>query len=335
MTSEHCISVIIPNRNGGRTIKKCLEAAFASHYPHFEVIVVDDCSTDNSVDIINRFPCRLIRLESHAGASAARNAGARSGRGECLFFIDADCVLMQDTLSRVNETFNEHENAVIGGTYTPLPYDSGFFSAFQSVFIHYSETKRRSPDYIATHALAIHSELFRRNSGFAEDFLPILEDVEFSHRLREQGARLIMEPRIQVRHIFNFTLVRSLGNAFRKSRYWTVYSLGTGDLFADSGTASHELKANGVSFLAASGLLLSSLLSSSPWFLFPLPFLLAANLWINRGLLAAFAAAGGPLFPARAALYYLTLYPAAVLAGACAGIFRHLGTPFRKRGART
>ena len=334
MSTENFISVIIPVHNGGATIGRCLEAVFASRYTRFEVIVVDDRSTDNSLEIIGRYPCRLVRLEDHAGASAARNAGARQSTGEYLFFIDADCVLLVDTLSRVNSALAGAGTAVVGGTYTPLPFDSGFFSAFQSVFIHYSETKRMPPDYIATHALAVQADIFRRTGGFTEEFLPILEDVEFSHRLRNQGVQLIMDPGIQVRHIFNFTLARSLRNAFRKSRYWTVYSLGAGDLLSDSGTASHELKANGIAFLLSAGLSFSALAAGSPQFLLPLPLFLAVNLWMNRPLLAAFADAGGPFFAARAALYYLTLYPAAVLAGACTGLLQHLRPAITTRGAR-
>ncbi len=57
----HSISVIIPNRNGAATIGKCLTAVLDSRHDNFEVIVVDDGSGDDSVEIIKCFPCRLIR----------------------------------------------------------------------------------------------------------------------------------------------------------------------------------------------------------------------------------------------------------------------------------
>ena len=90
-----------------------------------------------------------------------------------------------------------------------------------------------------------------KSGGFKENFLPILEDVEFSHRLRRTGFKLTMNPEILVRHIFNFTLIKSLKNAFRKSLYWTIYSLKNKDLLTDSGTASIELKFNVASFFLA------------------------------------------------------------------------------------
>lgn len=188
------ISIIIPNRNGAATIAQCLEAAFASRYEDFEIIVADDCSQDRSVEAIERFPCRLVRLGRHGGASAARNAGAAVARGELLFFTDADCLVQEDALAIAGESFLRHgPGVVIGGTYTPNPYDTDFFSRFQSVFINHSETRHPSdPDYAASHAMVIAAEAFRRSGGFTEDFLPVAEDVEFSHRLRRAGYRIVM-----------------------------------------------------------------------------------------------------------------------------------------------
>ena len=234
------ISVIIPNHNGEKTIGRCLDAAFASQYSNFEVIVVDDCSADSSANIIKEFPCRLIRLTEHGGASKARNTGAQNSSGEALFFIDNDCLLQPDTLAKAAAAYEEEgPGVIIGGTYTPLPYDQKFFSIFQSIYIHYSETKNtQNPDYVATHAMLIAKNMFHKSGGFNEQFMPILEDVEFSHRLKKMGATLRMVPEIQVQHIFNFTLVRSMRNGIRKSKYWSIYSMKNRDLLSDSGTAS-------------------------------------------------------------------------------------------------
>ena len=92
------ISVIIPNRNGARTLRQCLSAALQSDYPHFEIIVVDDASQDQSTAIVGDYPCRLIELPHHSGAAAARNMGARHSRGGTLFFTDADIFTIGDFL---------------------------------------------------------------------------------------------------------------------------------------------------------------------------------------------------------------------------------------------
>jgi glycosyltransferase involved in cell wall biosynthesis len=323
---QQLMSVIIPNYNGSQTIGTCLESVFAINDEDREVIVVDDCSEDGSLDIIRRYPCRLIQLEKHAGASAARNAGALNSRGDVLFFIDADCLLQENAPSIIRKYLHEHSaEVVMGGTYTPTPYDPGFFSAFQSAFIHYFETKLSdAPDYLATHALVIRAETFRKMGGFREDFLPILEDVDFSHRLSGAGYRLIMNPDLQVRHIFNLSLLRSLQNAVRKTRYWIMYSLTHKDLFADSGTASREIKINGVVWLANAVLALFFLLSGQRGFLAPVPLLLGVGMYVNRHLFRAFARAGGAVFAVMAAAYYTALYPAAVWTGVMRGLVQYM-----------
>jgi glycosyltransferase involved in cell wall biosynthesis len=322
---ERFVSVIIPNRNGGRTIGACLAAAFAVRHTHYEVIVVDDASTDASVEVIGRYPCRLVRLEHHGGAARARNIGAAHAQGEVLFFTDADCLLQPDTLSRACGAIEAAgARTVVGGTYTWLPHDRCFFSVFQSVFIRDAETKRaHEPDYLATHALAIAAEIFRQNRGFPENLLPIVEDVAYSHRLRRAGYRLMLDPAIEVRHIFNFSLARSLANAYTKARYWTMYSLANRDWLADSGTASHELKANVAACFVCALLVLTGLVSGEPrWFTLLLP-VQAGNLWVSRRLVAAFRAAKGWGFALAATLYYLSFYPLAVGAGALAGTVQY------------
>ncbi len=320
-------SVVIPNYNGAATIGKCLEAAFSSHHESFEVIVVDDCSDDDSVDIISRFPCRLVRLHKRSGAAAARNIGAQDSNGDVLFFTDADCLMEPDALSAADAAITGREDTVFGGTYTRVPYDDDFFSAFQSAFINYSETKRKNPDYIASHALVIDRRLFVESGGFPDDFLPIIEDVEFSHRLRRSGTKLEMDTGILVRHIFRFSFLKSLANAFRKSRYWTVYSLGNRDLLSDSGTASSELKTDVVSCFVAMGLCILSLLMKRNSLLLPIPLVFLLNSVVNRNLLSAFYAAGGPVFFVKAALYYMLIYPVAVGAGSTAGLLGYLRVP--------
>ncbi len=317
------LSVIIPNYNGGRTIGRCLEALFASSYDNFEVVVVDDCSSDGSPEVIRRFPCRLITLRERSGASKARNTGAQNSSGEVLFFIDADCIVQRDTLAQVERAFGSGGNMVVGGTYTRLPDDDCFFSTFQSVFIHYSETKTESPDYIASHAMAMERALFEKSGGFPEDFMPIIEDVEFSHRLRRSGSALTMNPSILVRHLFDFTLTKSLRNAFRKSMYWTAYSLKNRDILSDSGTASKELKTNVVSyFLVALILLLSVYLHRAALSLFVLP-VIGFNVYVNRNFFSALNETKGLSFGILSALYYMFLYPLPVGGGSMAGVLKY------------
>ena len=317
------ISVIVPNHNGEKTIGRCLEAAFASQYSSFEIIVIDDCSSDDSVTVIAKYPCRLIRLSEHGGASKARNTGAQNAAGELLLFIDSDCLLQPDTLAKAAAAYRENgPGVIIGGTYTLLPYDQQFFSIFQSVYIHYSETKNcHNPDYIATHAMLITKDLFLKNGAFNENFMPILEDVEFSHRLKKNGIKMLIEPEIQVQHIFNFTLGKSMRNGIRKSKYWSIYSLKKRDLLADSGTASQEFKFNVLACFITLFLLFTGILQQSWIMLLPALLLFGSNFYLNRNLFRAFYKAGGLFFAIPALLYYSYVYPFAVGIGTISAVF--------------
>jgi len=325
---DRFVSLIIPNYQGSATIGKCLEAAFASEYRNFEVVVVDDCSDDSSIEVIKSFPCKLVQMDRHCGAAQARNIGAAHSNGELLFFTDADCILQQDTLSIASRAVSQvGSNVVIGGSYTRIPFDNNFFSLFQSVFVNYSETRtEQHPDYIATHAMIIDARSFQKSGGFSEAFLPILEDVEFSHRLRQAGYSLIMNPAIQVQHIFNFSLYRSLRNAIRKSMYWTMYSIKNRDVLVNSGTASVGLKINVAAWFTVALLLLVFLLTGNSTLIILIPLIFAMNLFVSKGLLVAFYRTKGLLFALTATSYYLLLYPAAVGIGALAGLARYFST---------
>ncbi len=323
---EKHISVIIPNYNGEATIGKCLEAAFASNYINFEVVVVDDCSDDGSVDIIKQYPCKLLSFDKRSGTSKARNTGAKNCSGEIVFFIDSDCLLQRDTLSIVNKTMSElAPDHIVGGTYAEVAYDDAFLNTFQAVWINYSETRKViDPDYIAAHAMIMFKKTFDESLGFPEDFMPIIEDVEYSHRLKRSGIKLIMNPAIEVRHIFDFTLSRSLRNAYKKTAYWCLYSLHNKDLFSDSGTASAEFKTNVALYVLILLLMLISAFLNNFTLIALIPVLVIINIILNRKLISAFIKAKGRVFAFFAFLYYSLLYPLPVGLGTAAGMIKYI-----------
>jgi len=320
------LSVIIPNHNGSAFVETCLKALFSARHQPFEVIVVDDCSTDNSVDIIKRFPCRLIRLEKQKGASKARNIGAQSSLGNALFFIDVDCIVRDDTVLHAVNAYEMNRDLVVGGSYTPIAFDDTFFSTFQSIFINYSELRHPEPDYIAAHAMVMGRQIFDKSGGFPEEFAPIIEDVEFSHRLKRSGLRLIMDRTVLVRHIFNYDLDTSIRNAFRKSKYWTAYSIGNRDLTADSGTASIGLKVTVFCACLLWFFFLCLIYSPNAFSVTCMIIVFAFDLAVSRSLIRAFFREKGRAFGIRATLYYTVIYPLAVAAGGAAGVGYYLRT---------
>jgi hypothetical protein len=140
------------------------------------------------------------------------------------------------------------------------------------------------------------------------------------------GATLRMVPEIQVQHIFNFTLVRSMRNGIRKSKYWSIYSMKNRDLLSDSGTASREFKFNVLACFINILLILTGVLLKTWLFMLPVLLLFGSNLFLNRHLVRSFYKVRGPFFAIPALVYYTFVYPFAVGIGVCSGIFsQHFG----------
>jgi glycosyltransferase involved in cell wall biosynthesis len=113
---EDLVSVVIPCYNYAQFLGEAVKSVLAQTYPHFEIIVVDDGSTDNIAEVVARFPdVRLIPQENQ-GLSAARNTGLRESKGSCLVFLDADDRLLPDALETgVNSMKSHPESAFVVG----------------------------------------------------------------------------------------------------------------------------------------------------------------------------------------------------------------------------
>ncbi len=326
-TKTPAISVVIAARNAEAFLAPVLRAFRASSLASAELVLVDDCSSDNTARRAAEAGARVIRLERPAGAAMARNRGAQAARAPIVFFTDHDCCLLPHTLERIVSYFKTAEpSSVLGGTYTIDPYDPEHFaSCFQSLHVHYSETRKREPDYIASHCLAMNRAAFLREGGFPEDFSLILangccQDVLFCQLLKRRGYRLVVDPDLQVRHIFNFTLRKSLSNAFWKSRAWTRVARGTKSLMEDSGSASTEMKVAG--FLVGASILALLLALPFPQSAVAFPALALGSLLANARIYSFIARHRGLWFAFRSmALYSLQL--AVILAGAFVGLLQN------------
>jgi len=94
------ISVVIPTYNEEKDIKGCLESLRKQSFKDFEIIVVDDGSTDKTTEIVKKYKVKLIKGE-HKGPGFSRNIGAREAKGEILIFIDADMSFHKEYLKNL------------------------------------------------------------------------------------------------------------------------------------------------------------------------------------------------------------------------------------------
>ena len=102
-------SVIVPAFNADRTLAGCLTALDVQTLPtnDYEVIVVDDGSTDATASLVASFHRARYIFIPHAGAAAARNRGASVARGDILLFTDADCEPQPDWIERMLGAFED------------------------------------------------------------------------------------------------------------------------------------------------------------------------------------------------------------------------------------
>lgn len=123
------ISVIIPTFNSEKYIQKCILSVLENSYQNFEIIIIDDGSTDMTVEIVNSINDSRVRLykQKRKGPGLARNKGIDFAQGEYLFFLDSDDVINKSTLELLIN--NIGDNDIIIGDYNII-YDNGMIDIF-------------------------------------------------------------------------------------------------------------------------------------------------------------------------------------------------------------
>lgn len=109
------VSVIVPCHNSEKTIGKTLESLINQSFKDFELLVVDDASTDNSLKVIKALGVRALALEKNMGVSFARNRGSEAASGNLLLFLDADCWAESNWVKRMVDGLTEEGVEVIAG----------------------------------------------------------------------------------------------------------------------------------------------------------------------------------------------------------------------------
>lgn len=249
------ISVIIPVYNGGANFRRCLTSLAAAVSLPGEVIVVADGDTDGSGFLAKSFGARVLQLDFPGGPARARNLGARTARGDILFFMDADVAIAPDTLQQVAAAFRrEPEVAAVFGSYDDEPAVPNFLSQYKNLFHHYvHQTARVEASTFWGGCGAIRREAFLAAGGFDEGYgRPSIEDIELGYRLRRAGYRIRLDKALQVKHLKRWTVASLLQSDFwRRAVPWSELIL-RDRLFTNDLNVS---VASGISVLLTYGLL--------------------------------------------------------------------------------
>lgn len=196
------ISVLVCTRNGSATLRDCLEALGRQTHPDFEVLVIDDGSTDATPDIAKSFGFVRCHRQEHAGLSAARNLGMNLARGELLAYTDDDCIPDEDWLTHVSRAFDDARCVAAGGPNLPPPARS-VVEACVGVAPG-APSHVLLDDFEAEHLpgcnLVIRKSALRAIGGFREEFTTAGDDVDVCWRLQAHGGKLRFVPAAMVWH---------------------------------------------------------------------------------------------------------------------------------------
>jgi GT2 family glycosyltransferase len=195
------VSVIVCSRNGARTLRDCFEGLLWLEYPNYEVIVVDDGSTDGAGAIAQEYGFRVIRTDG-VGLGAARNIGLEAATGEIVAYLDDDAYPDSHWLTYLAAAFLTTAHAGIGGPNIPPPgngsvADSVANSPGGPVHVLLSDAEA---EHIPGCNLAFRKSSLQAIGGFDPRFRIAGDDVDVCWRLREEGSTLGFSPSAVVWH---------------------------------------------------------------------------------------------------------------------------------------
>lgn len=180
------VSVIIPAYNSGKTILRALQSVFNQSLLPFEVIVVDDGSSDNTADLVKEnYPDAKLILQKNAGAAAARNTGAKASSGEYIAFLDSDDFWHKQKIELQSSILNDHLD--VGMCSSVCTFFTETSLANNTADLHQEISKISydripfvqvfSHPYLGTPSVMLRRKLFDQIGGFNEN-LETAEDVD-------------------------------------------------------------------------------------------------------------------------------------------------------------
>lgn len=194
----------------------------ASSLSPYEIIVVDDASTDHTAEIAERFACRVLRLDENIGAARAKNRGAAAATGDIFFFTDDDVIVARWTIEQIAHDLSDSRvTGVVGLLDAKIPFDD-FASNFKNLWMRftYERLRRERIGVFYTSIAAIRREVFQRLGGFDENYrgASIAEDTEFGQRAWGAGYLLQLDPQVSATHCKQYTLRQVLVTDYLRAR---------------------------------------------------------------------------------------------------------------------
>jgi GT2 family glycosyltransferase len=297
------VSVVMPVYNAEATLAECLTRLCNSSFPDFEVVLVDDGSTDQTRAIAANFPVRVVPSPGRVGPAAARNVGAQASRGEILFFIDSDVMVRPDSVERVVQRMVVDGVEGVVGVQAASMRHRDVVSQYKNIWMRWTYLRKTGdvPLFYTT-AAAIRRDAFLRAGGFDVAYAtPNVEDTAFGQKLARLGIRVRVAPELEVEHVKRYSLTALLRTDYMRAVSLTRLKLRERGEIAQNNTSvpTSYMASVPLAGLGAALLVAGAALGVVPALLAGLAALGAAAA-LNRGFIAALRHSDGWLRAASA-----------------------------------
>jgi glycosyltransferase involved in cell wall biosynthesis len=219
------VSVVVCARNAEKTIKECVESVLTQSFKDFELIVVDDGSTDSTKEILKKFQSNSkvkLFFQTHKGIASARNTGIHCSSGEFVAFIDSDCIAEKNWLEELLKSFSDKISVSSGGpNRTPKNRNQkgknfglvlDFFSKTGSSYVKNSNKLIEVSHNPSCNSI-YRSRILKEFNGFNER-LSSNEDPELDFRIKRKGYKIVFNPKAIVFHYRKDSFKKVLKQAF-------------------------------------------------------------------------------------------------------------------------
>jgi len=207
------VSVVVCAYNAESTMNACLASLQRLRYPAYEMVVVNDGSTDRTGEIADQYEGVQVIHQANQGLSAARNVGIANSHGDIVAFTDSDCVVDPDWLYYLVATFLASGLPAVGGPNLPPPEDSFVAScvaASPGGPLHVLLDDQEA-EHIPGCNMAFRREVLEEIGGFDPIYRAAGDDVDLCWRLQDRGYRIGFSPAAMVWHFRRNTVQSYIG----------------------------------------------------------------------------------------------------------------------------
>ena len=196
-------------RNGQHYLRKTLGALAKALDSSAELIVVDDCSTDDSRLIAEEFGAKVLTTERRLGPAEARNLGVSKANSDILCFVDADCIVEENSIHLMRDYLDANpEISAVFGTYDDSPPNKRWAGRYKNLMLHHLYQNANEDTKIFSTAIGcVRKNAFEAVGGFVEPYpeMPGMQDVDFGYRLSDAGFKIRLLKNVQAAHLKDWT----------------------------------------------------------------------------------------------------------------------------------